>query len=222
MTSIKDTKQMLIRKVAEKIQQYGFDPKFREQSFYKKTPFGRLAFHLAFIPHPGIDFDITADIAIRFDSLEDLRNEQKDYLTKAQKKNTFSMGAELGNISEDRQKRWTVARPEDVEPVAQAILDTFASVGIPYLEKYSNMDNALEALSGDDWASSLHSPFDTKRAVSAIGLAFLSGQRERFLQIAEAKTKYLTSRNDSDLKSFLQLKETLEQRFISQDEGKNK
>ncbi|MBI3652568.1 MAG: hypothetical protein HY231_16225 [Acidobacteria bacterium] len=220
MTKLKDLQDTLLSRLSEEVERYGFDKKVRGQSFSKKTPLGRHSFHLSFIRHPPTDFDVTADIAIRFDELEDILNENNNYLSKAEKKNTFSLGAEIGNISEGRQKRWTVASPADVENVAQSIMDAFATIGIPYLEKHSDMETALEALSGDDKAAWLHVPFHDGRAKAAIGLAFLLGQRERFSQIAAAKTEFLTSRNEQGLQSFLQLRDNLERRFISQLEEK--
>ena len=156
---------------------------------------------------------MTADVAVRFDELEDLLNEYKGHLSEAEKKNTFSLGAELGNMSEGKQRRWTVAGLADVEPVSRSIMDAFSKIGIPYLEKYSNVETALEALSGDDRAAWLHAPIHGERAKCAISLAFLLGDRERFYELAAAKTAFLISRNDFGLQSFLQLRDALERRL---------
>src|SRR5262245_2381792 len=206
---IRDLERALISKLAGRVGELGFDTKAKGQSFYRKTSFGRKAFHLSFIEH-ATDFDITADVAIRFDSLEELVNEGDERLTKKEKGNIFSLGAELGNISEGKQKRWTVSGSADVEKVCQSIMDAFVAIGIPYLDRYSNLESALEALSGDDKAAWLHMPIHGARAKRAIGLAFLLGQRDKFFEIASAKTEFLTSRNDFDLQSFLQLKNTLD------------
>src|SRR5437867_11840937 len=106
----KELKEDLLNSLGKRVEAYGFAMKAREQSLYKRTPFGRLALHLSFIPHRA-DFDATADVAVRFDALEDLVNEGNDLLSKAEKKGTFSLGADLGNISEGKQRRWTVSGP---------------------------------------------------------------------------------------------------------------
>jgi hypothetical protein len=209
---IKELEKALLGSVAERVGAFGFDKKVKGQSFYKQTSFGRLAFHLSFIKHEA-DFDVTANVAVRFDELEDLINEDNELLSEAMKKNTFSLGAELGNISGVGQKRWTVASPADVESVSRSIMDAFARIGVPYLEKYSNMETALDALSGDDQAAWLHSPLHDARAVRAIGLAFLLGDRERFAQIADAKMAFLVARYPLGLQPFLRLRDTLERRF---------
>ncbi len=111
MNPMKELQRALLSSVAEQAAKYGFDKRPRGQTFYKKTTFGRLAFGLSFIRHKT-DFDVTVHVAIRFDELEDLINEDSSLLSEAEKRNTFSLGAELGNISEGRQKRWTVASPD--------------------------------------------------------------------------------------------------------------
>lgn len=209
---INELERDLLREIAKRIGEFGFDKKAIGQSFYRKTPFGREAFHLSFIEH-ATNFDITADVAIRFDALEELVTEGDELLTKKEKSKSFSLGAELGNISEGKQKRWTVSDPVDVESVCRSIMDAFVAIGITYLDKYSNLESALEALSGDDKTAWLHMPIHGARAKRAIGLAFLLGQREKFLEIASAKTKFLTSRNDLCLQSFLKLRDTLERQL---------
>jgi len=212
MTQIKELEKALLTELSEHVGQYGFDTKVKGQSFYKQMPFGRLAFHLSFIKHKT-DVDVTVDLAVRFDELEELVHEYENRLSKAQRKGTFSLGVELGNLSEGRQKRWTVGSFEDVEPVAQSIKNSFVAIGLPYLEKYSDLRTALEVLSGDDRAAWLHSPFHDARAKRALGLAFLLGDREQFSQLAAAKTDFLKSRNDFGLTSFVGFREALENRF---------
>ena len=212
MTQIKELEKALLTELSQHVGEYSFDTKVKGQSFYKQTPFGRLAFHLSFIKHKS-EIDVTVDLAVRFDELEELVNEYENRLSKAQRKDTFSLGVELGNLSEGRQKRWTVARLEDVEPVAQSIMNSFVAIGLPYLERYSDMQTALEALSRDDQAAWLHSPFHDARAKRALGLAFLFGDRERFSELAAAKTEFLKSRNDFGLTSFLGFRDALKTRL---------
>src|SRR5882724_7644252 len=212
MSLVKELQEALFEAVSRKIAAYGFTGNKRNFCFYKRTPFGRLAFCLAFIRHRD-DSDVTLEMAVRFDDLEDLVNEHENRLSKAQRKSTFSLGVELGNLSEGRQKRWTVRSLEDVEPVAQSIMNSFVAIGLSYLEKYSDVRTALEVLSGDDQAAWLHSPFHDVRAKRALGLAFVLDDRERFSQLAAAKTEFLRSRNDSGLASFLEFREALEERL---------
>jgi hypothetical protein len=218
MSQIKELERSLLNKLAERVEQHGFDKRPRGQSFYKKMPFGRLAFHLSFIEHSA-DVDVTADVAIRFDRLEELINEHNGFLTDTQKRKTFSLGAELGNISGIGQRRWTLASLDDVESVANSIMDAFTNIGVPYLEKYSDMETAFKVLSGDDKAAWLHVPFHDARATRAIGLAFLLGNREEFSEVAAAKTEFLAGRNDPGLQSFIRLRDALERRLCARPQA---
>ena len=211
MGHIKDLQKSLLNEISKRIVKYGFDGKPKGQSFYKPIASGCQSFTPSFINHKT-DVDVTGNVAVRFDALEDLINEYRPYLTKAQKKYTASLGVELGNLGEGAQKRWVLADLDDAGEVAEEILDYFAKVGLPYLEKYSDMEAALDALSANDrgW---LYSPFPDERAKRAIGLAFLLGNKERFFEIAAAKTEFLTSRNEQGLDTFLKIKSDLEKRL---------
>jgi len=208
MGLISDLQKSILNEVSTRIVKYGFDGKPKVQDFYKKIPSGRQVFHLSFIRHKE-DIDITVDVAVRFDSVEDLINEYKPYLTKTQKKDTATLGCELGNLIEGEPRRFSLYSVDDAGDVADEIIDFFARVGISYLEKYSDMEAALEALSGDDRDAWLHMPFHDERAKKAIALAFLLGPKDKFHKIAAAKEEFLTSRNEQGLETFLKLKNDL-------------
>jgi hypothetical protein len=207
----------LLKQLAERVGEHGFDTRARGQSFHKRTPFGKVSLHLAFIEHAA-DFDVTVDVAIRFDALEDIINEGNNLLTASEKRRTFSIGAELGNISEWKQKRWTVRSPADIEDVSRSIMDAFVDIGLAYIEKYSNMETVLDVLSGDDKPAWLLSPLHDLRAKQAICLAFLHCQRDRFSGLVAAKTEFLTSVKHPGLQSFLDLSDSLERQFTSQSQ----
>ena len=207
---IGELKKCLFETVASRVKPYGFIGKGSSGIFARATDLGRQTISLAPINHPPTDFDVTVNLAIRFDRLEELLNEHEPNLTKADKRETHSLGAELGNISEGRQKRWTVATSHDIDRVASSIFEAIVRIGIPYLDKYSDMETALGVLSQDDRAAWLHSPLHDYRAKKAIGLAFLLGPKERFLRLAADKTEFLTARRDSGLPAFLRLKQAME------------
>ena len=202
MGHVKDLQDGFFAALARRMAERGFESHPRDQSFARKTPFGRQTLHVSFIKHTH-DCDVTADVAIRIDALEDLLNEWNATLSKAERKQTHSMGAELGNISEGRQRRWTLTTEDDIPEAVSSVMALFESVGLPYLEKYSNLEQALAAVSGDDHGSWLHSPFHDLRANRAIGLAFVLGRHERLDELIAAKTQFLRERNDPGLGRFL-------------------
>jgi len=202
MGHVKDLQDGFFAALARRMVEHGFESRAREQSFTRKTPFGRQTFHVSFIRHAH-DCDVTADVAIRIDALEDLLNEWNGTLSKSERKQTHSMGAELGNISEGRQRRWSLASEDDIPEAVPSVMALFESVGLPYLERYSNLEQALADLSGDDRASWLHSPFHDLRAERATGLAFVLGHHEGLDELIATKTRFLRERNDPGLDRFL-------------------
>jgi hypothetical protein len=214
MGYIKDLQDGFFAALAQRMVEHGFESRPRDQRFVRKTPFGRQTFHVSFIKHQH-DCDVTADVAIRIDALEDLLNEWNATLSRSERKQTHSMGAELGNISEGRQRRWALTSEDDIPEAVSSVMALFESAGLPYLEKYSNLERALEALSGDDRASWLHSPFHDLRAQLAIGLAFVLGRHERLDELIAAKTRFLRERNDPGLERFLVFAKDLKGRAVA-------
>ena len=198
----------ILQHLAVGLAPHGFEFDKKATHFEKHTSDHRWSFRPGFIKH-GTDFDIIASVAVRIDPLERLIYENDE--VRAEK--GYSLGAELGNISQGRQRRWTVSRPGDIETVAKSVLAEFERTGLPYLQMYSVMENALEVLSGDDKSAWLHSPLHDERAKRAIGLAFLLGKKEVFDKLAEKKTAFLEKRNDSRLQLFIDFRNKLKNRL---------
>jgi hypothetical protein len=211
MASIKELQDALLAVLDRALIEYGLRRPARSQSFYGKTPWGRRAFHIAFIKHSD-DCDVTADVAVRIDELERLVNANNPRIAESERKKTFSLGAELGNLSEGGQKRWTLAGHQDVTPVASAILATFRNVGLPYIEKYSNPQNAFEAIKANDRPSWLHSPFHGERCKQIIALALLLHRVHELDQLIEECAGFLRSRNDAELGDFLSFAQQIKAR----------
>ncbi|MGH7953764.1 MAG: hypothetical protein ACREFE_17845, partial [Limisphaerales bacterium] len=147
MTKIAELQKKLLNEVAIIVAKHGFSPKPKGQSFRMQKPFGWASFHLSFILHESTDFDVTTDVALRIDAVENLINEDNNLLSNAEKLQTATIGCELGNLSEGQQKRWNIASDNDVELVAESIHDALASVAIPYIERYSNLQEIFAVLS---------------------------------------------------------------------------
>ncbi len=216
---IKDLEKLLLEEISSRAAALGFDPKPVGQSFRRKTDSGRVSLHVAFIPHK-VDVDVTADVAVRIDALEDLVNEDNALLPKSEKANTSSLGVELGNLAEGRPRRWTLAAAGDVPGAADSIIALFERVGRPYLEKYSDPANALQALAGnapENWA---HSPIHGARCRRAVGLAFLLGRHGEVEQLIQSGESFLRSRNDFALKSFQEFAAKIRQRLLAAEKAR--
>jgi hypothetical protein len=200
MGSFATLKRQLLAAVGEKLRQFGFVTP-TNRGFYRQIPVGRATFHLAFIQHQD-DFDVTADIAVRFDDVEEVVNEGNKLLTDKERKGTHTIGAELGNIADGHQKRWTVASTDDVSLVATSIADAFVNVALPYADTYADRRRALEVLSGDGPESWLHCPFHDHRATTAVALALLCDGDQAARSLAKRKLSYLEQREDPGIASF--------------------
>lgn len=95
------------------------------------------------------------------------------FLSKKERTQTYSLGAELGNIAGTGQRRWTVTRDSNVDDVAAKIIVDFQEIGIPYLEKASTMGSALGLFRLSGRAAWLHCPFHHVRAKNIVGIAYL-------------------------------------------------
>jgi hypothetical protein len=181
MENLKLLQDKLLRRMSTLLEKLGFDKKIRGQSFWKNFDGGRASVHLSFIRHTE-DFDITVDVAIRFDDLEDLVNAENPLLTKKEKADTFSLGVELGNLIEGRQKRWTVKSENDIDDITNHIMDCVVKFGMPYIERYSVKENVFNLLVKDDDEAVLHSPFQSERAKRVNALAKLLNKTDYRLQ----------------------------------------
>jgi hypothetical protein len=206
MSGLKYLQEELLSRLDDLLVRKGF--KRREQDFYRNIAGGRQAFHLSFIKHSN-DFDVTADVAVRHNALEDLINEGNSRLSSREKSQTYSIGAELGNISIGQPIRWTVSSESEIPQVCSGLLASFEKIGLPYLQRYSFLDEVLRAISGDDRASWLHSPIHSERAMRAIGVAYLLRKKELFHQLVATKAKYLNGKQDFGLPEFNALAERL-------------
>lgn len=181
---MKDIQRALLEAVGARVVALGFEGKVVGQSFLRRIPGGRASLHLAFIEHPK-DFDVVADVAVRFDQLEDLVNATNSLLSKREKGQTYSLGAEIGNISGEGQRRWSVASLADVEAVADQVVTSFRAVGLPYLDKASTLEGAFQLLTSPGRDAWLHSPIHASRAKRVVGLAKVMGRMDEL----EAQTR---------------------------------
>jgi hypothetical protein len=125
----------------------------------------------------------------------------------SEKADTYTLGGELGNLSEGRNRVWTVAREETIPHVADSIVAKFESVGLPYFAEFSDLERVLKVLSRDDPSSCIHSPFDDRRAKLAVAIALQLEGKESAQRLAKAKLAYLVQRSDPGLpwfRTFLQ------------------
>lgn len=201
MLSRQEAKRRLSAEVGDRLRDRGFTPRMGGQSFVRKQLGGRSEFHMAFIDHES-DFDVTADVAVRFDDVEEFVHGQNKLLSVRARKQTYTLGAELGNLADGRQHRWSVPVGREFSHIADAIYGWFLQFGLPYIERYSSRENALSALSDNGPAGWRHSPVHLLRCQRALALAVSLDNLEAAKRLAEASEKFLESHHNDDAAQF--------------------
>lgn len=152
-----------------------------------------------------MDFEVTADVALRIDAVQDLLNADNSQLSEKQKTETATLGCELGNFFEGKQRRWTVANQTEIKAVVASISESFETIALPYINQYSNLDEALKVLSRNDKTGWLHSPFHDYRCSKALILAFVLGKQDQVDLLEKQGNEFLESHKDPRLKFFKQI-----------------
>lgn len=173
MSNLPALEKKLLSEVGSLLHRHGFNSKPVGQSFRVTKPFGWASIHLAFVRHPPKDFDVVVDAAIRIDAVQDSIQENDRLITDKDRKNSATIGCELGNLKGEGQQRWAISAEKDVGPVALQIVAECEATLLPFIEKYSDLDVLLETLTADPEAAKSISPIQEKRRKSVVALSKL-------------------------------------------------
>jgi len=193
--------QGVMTKLAEHLGALGFDPKPADQSFYRTSATGRWAFHVAFIPHQR-DFDLTADVAVRIDAIEDLVNQYDTKLSKVERRRSMTLGVELGNLTLGRQMRWTIANPSDIPTICEQVAAMFERVGLPFLQNHSDLATVHRVLASASPKDTLLSPILGPRSMRTLASTYLLDQSIDIKAIADNLEAKLIDNEDLYLEDF--------------------
>jgi hypothetical protein len=167
-------RKTLLGEVGSLLQPLGFAPKPVAQSFRMPKPFGWAAIHLGFVNHPPTDFDVVVNVAIRVDRVQDVIISKDDPLVAdSDRRNSATVGCELGNLWGTGQHRWTIASEQQVRPVAREIVSACQQTLLPFIEKYSDLRTLHDTLAADSKEANLINPFPDERKKVVIILADL-------------------------------------------------
>ncbi len=219
MENQKASQTLLLKSVGKAIRELGFRQNLSSQVFHRQTHFGKQSLHISFIPHKE-DLDITADVAIRFDLLEEFLFDFLDtrFLSERDKKSTFSFGSELGRINGEGQMRWTIVSDSDVETESEKIVSCFKRIGLPYLEQYSDMCRIFDVIALLSRESELLNGVPEKQARNAVALAYLCNKgKETFELVVDRMTSYLTPIPNANIGEFNRVVEAISQKTMDQE-----
>lgn len=171
MSSLAILQKQLLGEVGSLLHRHGFNPKPVQQSFRLAKSFGWASIHLAFVRHPPTDFDVIVDAAIRIDAVQDSILGSSSLISDRDRKNSATVGCELGNLKGVGQQRWTISSEEDVRRVASEVVAECEATLLPFIEKYSNLDTLLAALETNTEVATLLSPYDEARQKTVLALS---------------------------------------------------
>lgn len=197
----------LLQDVGKLVEPLGYRPILSQRMFVRLLAEGKTALSLAFIKHPD-DFDIVANVASRLNQLENILNGARFYLSEKKKLDTYSFGAELGNILRVGQLRWTIRTPDDTKAVAHELVSCFKKVGIPFIDRAATIEGAYRVLTESEKLASLYLAPRSRRAESIVALAKLLG-KSNVSRIAKTKLSWLEDVNDSGLVQYKQFLDSI-------------
>lgn len=195
MTRYKENSTALLARLGKELAKRGYKTTKKEpQTFTRKHGGGRMdVLHVAFVRHDDIDFDVVLDYGLRVDAAEKLVGE----LTGLDTRDSTTLGNELGNLIDGTQRRWKIARAEDVEVAVAGLLEAASTILFPYFDRNSDPRQAL-AMLRDPSTGSRHSPFDARRYIRALALAAVVGDRAAMEAVASEGRQRLAAGHDPD------------------------
>jgi hypothetical protein len=211
---LKHSQKLLLNGMSVVAVKHGFERKVYGQSFRMPRPFGWAAVHLSFIPHGESDFDLTADVALRVDAVEELLHADNSLISKKEKLEAATIGCELGNLSDGKQRRWKIVTESDVKPVIASLDAALMSIALPYMDRYSNLEETFAVLCRNDAEAWLHSPLHHYRGMRALALAIFLEKYDRLEGIIEQSEAFMKSIGDPNLRFFELFARTIRERFI--------
>ncbi len=159
---MKNIKEKFFEKLAELLKSDGFEYRKSNQDYVKKEGTKRFSFHISIIQHKN-DFDVTADVAIRFDDIENLRNSENKMISEKEKKETYTIGVELGNLKGVGQHRWTFRNFEDIPKNVEDINEWFIEIAKPFFQRFKELDEVYRVFKNDIKEANLICPFSDQR-----------------------------------------------------------
>jgi hypothetical protein len=158
------------------------------QDFCRRYPWGRDVVHFGFFQR-GSSLRSAVNVAIRFDAVEKLIDPFRPWLSAREKRERFTLGAELGNISGTGYRTFDIE--EDVGRAADDMMSLIAAVGLPYLHELSDPEVALKVLLRDDEVGRLHCIMEDDRAFAACALLVVLGRGNELPELVAQKLQSL-------------------------------
>ena len=195
MTRYKEYSAAFLARLADELGKRGYKTTKKDpQTFTCKHPGGRMdVLHVALVRHEDVDFDVVLDCALRVDGAEKLVGELMGIDTR----DSTTLGNEVGNLVDGKQRRWKIAGPDDVAPVAGEVLRAAETIAFPLFERNSDPARALATLR-DPVQGPRHSPIDARRYIRTLALAAAAADGAAMEAVAAEGRQRLGAGRDPD------------------------
>jgi hypothetical protein len=146
----KELKQRAQEELARRLEPHGFTGR-GGQRLTRRLPGAIQMLHLAFVGGgAGGSLSLILNLAVRHERVEDLAHAWRSDLSDREKKQTATLGVELGHLIGRGQMRWQLDSPEACPKAANDAFHLLREHGLPYLERYSDLEAVKERLSSDN------------------------------------------------------------------------
>ena len=201
MPTMKPLKNQLLECLSSRFGELGFKYQATKKTFWRDTPQASHDFQITFANYrhnSGYYFNVGAYVGVEHKALMELREEVNRNIETTKQHSLWGVSTYLINIvGADEMTEWNVFSEEDIPGVCERIMEAFKQVALPYMERFSSLEEILAVTMKDDGTGGLYSPLNTMRAKTAIAAAFVLGKRELYEHLVDQKTEYLKKRGNS-------------------------
>ncbi len=207
MTKREFLKSELLKKIEERISEYGFKLNRQLSEFNRKTKAGWHKFQILFILKPD-SWEVEPAIFIRINQVEDIFHRTSGFEPKYQK-GTHTIGLSLNAyVGEMGKYKYILTEESQIDKLASFYLSAFDEHVLPFFREYDDM-NVMEKIINAD-------PYDPKftgsifKGSKGLILAKLTG-RDNYDELVKRYTRYYEElSNGFYLASFKALVEDME------------
>lgn len=192
----------LLGEMAPLLASVGFSPMRRDQAFRRNRPDGADITHISFIRYPT-SFDVTTDVAVRIDAIEEIVSASNAVLSASARKKTATIGVEIGNLSQGSHLAWNIDETTAIDRVALDIFLHVERFGLPFFARFGDIASVTTMLCRDDSEAMRYSPFNHVRASRAVAGLLALGMTGEAREIAGQKVAFMRELQDPNLEFFL-------------------
>lgn len=212
ITAFTTLKKKFLEVFATQMQELGFDRK-EAGSYYKLTDTGKVGINLT-TEKSGDMLRVELAGFIRIDKLEDVLCDFQISVLNEKRVNDSSFAGNIGIICDGAFRIWQVFNESEISEIEEMV-EIIKRTVLPYFEKYTDPQQALEALNDTKTGWKLD-PFIERRMGKALILTYVLDNYDLFIKQASegenAIMKY-PYKPESRIIFFLQLRDWLDKKF---------